>query len=174
MNFDKRISNLEKRIANIDLTNTKIDCNSISQEERDLLGNILLLKEKKDNGILSKNEMDDFIKMAYKSFQMYSTRITFMYLDVLKALCQLVSNDDAMDFIVEIRLFWFVNELIRHSVQLREESRLMKEYKDDEQFEKAWKKYEKTLEDKTPLWGQESITRDLNKVFKKMEKKSKK
>ena len=44
----------------------------------------------------------------------------------------------------------------------------MKKYEEDEEYIKAWDEYEKTLDDKTPLWSQESFSRDFNKAYKQI------
>ena len=167
MKFNDRISDLEQRVAKLDLTNTKIDWESLSQEEQRLFERIYSLKNKMDNEILSDQEMNEYIKLMDKAGQILWIRVMFMFKDTLFCNCDIDSDDHSMmEFVLISRLTWFLNEFKRHATKMREEDRLFEQYGDSEEFKKAWNQYEETLEDNTPLWSQESYNRDLTRMFK--------
>ena len=54
---------------------------------------------------------------------------------------------------------------------MRKEEELFGKYKKFEDFQRAWKEYEETLEDKTPLWSLQSFENYIQPLFHKLFRK---
>lgn len=156
MKINDRILEMEKKVVKLDYKDTKIDWNSLSPEEQKLFDRLYSLKDKAEKDTISKTESDEYQKLLKKASQIIWMRVRYMFINTLLINCQMICGEDPeIELDLNFRLLWFVDQIIREAIRIKEEKSLKNKNQDSE----------RTIEDNVPLWSEESFRKYLEKVL---------
>jgi len=154
---------------------TRIDWNCLTREERTLFEKVNELKEEYLPNYPPDCVLEENHALFVKGIELIMRRAIDLFQEATKAICMVSTQDETgFDLIFNLRIFWFLHEISRHSEKMRKEEELSEKYERFEDFQQAWKEYMETLEDKTALWSRESFENFIQPLFDRMLRKHRK
>jgi hypothetical protein len=172
-NLARRVDGLEESLKTLRAEgNTRIDWNCFTSEEQILFERIRELRDK----YAPYNPPDDVLEenhhLFLKGLEILFRRALELFQEASKAYCVIDEKDEAFfKFVFNFRIFWFIHELGRQCKKNRKERELCEKYENDDELERAYDEYFKTVEDKVPLWSPESFENFLRPFFDSRSKK---
>jgi hypothetical protein len=168
--INRKLNELENCVLNVrdvDLTTTQIAYECLSEPEQKIMDKAYTIGQYWDR----ERDLTEFERTVLeKAGQILNMRINYLFRFNLQTL--LCEDDSYLNFIMETRLLWFIDQLINHIHTLKEENRIC------DQKGKSWKVKEKEIKElfkdyKEP-YTKESFEEFMKPVFKRMRKDLKK
>lgn len=165
--MSRRIDAIAESVKTLHIKGTtRIDWNCLTCEERALFDKVNELKEEYSPGYPPDDVLEENHSLFVKGLELIMRRALDLFQEATRVVCLISSEDDmGFELVFTLRIFWFLNEMQRHSEKMRKEEELLNEFERVEDFEKAWKEYEETLEDRTPLWSTQSFENYVQPLF---------
>lgn len=151
---------------------TRLDWNCLTSQERALYEKVNALKEEYAPQYPPDDVLQENHALFIKGIELFMRRAIDLFQEATRAYCMVDDqNEWFFDFIFNLRVYWFLYEMCRHSEMNRIETELLTKYEDNEEFEKAHQEYVQALEDKTSLWSKESFENFTSPFFDALHKK---